>query len=255
MSISENREEYCLQLINVGKSFGGIRANDSIYLDVKQGERVAILGPNGAGKTTLFNQISGEYYPTDGKILMYGKDITNLPSYKRVAMGLARTFQITDLFWEISVLENVVLALMATNPKKKFSMFHSLTREKELFREGEQLLESIQLVDKKDVMVKNLSYGDQRLVELALALAGKPKILCLDEPNAGLSVAESAIMVNTIKNLSRDITILLIEHDIDLVFEVVDRILVLRDGVPVATDTKENIRNNEMVQRIYLGED
>lgn len=255
MSISENKEEYCLQLINVGKSFGGIRANDSINLDVKQGERVAILGPNGAGKTTLFNQISGEYFPTDGKILMYGKDITNLPSYKRVAMGLARTFQITDLFWDISVLENVVLALMATNPKKKFAMFHSLSRERDLFKEGEKLLESIQLLDKKDVMVKNLSYGDQRLVELALALAGKPKILCLDEPNAGLSVAESAIMVSTIKNLSRDITILLIEHDIDLVFEVVDRILVLRDGVPVATDTKENIRNNELVQRIYLGED
>lgn len=251
----DSGSEYCLELINVCKSFGGIHANSNVYLNVKQGERVAILGPNGAGKTTLFNQISGEYFPTDGTILMYGCDITHMSNYKRVKMGLARTFQITELFWDLTITENIILALIGIRTKKKFQFTSSLRRQKELFEEAERLIASVDLLDKKDEQIKNLSYGDQRLVEIMMALASKPKILCLDEPNAGLSVMESRTMVNVIKALSRDITILLIEHDIDLVFEVVDRIMVLQNGVPVATDTKENIRNNKHVQQIYLGEE
>lgn len=254
-NLERSQSEYCLQLINVGKSFGGIRANDNVCLDVKQGERVAILGPNGAGKTTLFNQISGEYFPTDGKILMYGQDVTHMNNYNRVKLGLARTFQITELFWDMTISENVVLALIGIRKDKKFQFFHSLGKQSALFEESSRLIASVGLTEKKDEQIKNLSYGDQRLVEIVMALASNPKILCLDEPNAGLSVLESRTMVNVIKNLSRDITILLIEHDIDLVFEVVDRIMVLQNGVPVATDTKENIRNNKRVQKIYLGEE
>lgn len=251
----QNGSEYCLQLINVGKSFGGIRANDNVSLGVRQGERVAILGPNGAGKTTLFNQISGEYFPTDGKILMYGQDVTHMSNFDRVKLGLARTFQITELFWDMTISENLILALIGIRKDKKFQFFHALGKQAALFQEAEELIASVGLLEKKDEQIKNLSYGDQRLVEIVMALASKPKILCLDEPNAGLSVMESRTMVNVIKNLSRDITILLIEHDIDLVFEVVDRIMVLQNGVPVATDTKENIRNNKRVQEIYLGEE
>lgn len=254
-NLDRTHSKYCLQLINVGKSFGGIRANDNVSLDVRQGERVAILGPNGAGKTTLFNQISGEYFPTDGKILMYGQDVTHMNNYDRVKLGLARTFQITELFWDMTISENVVLALIGIRKDKKFQFFHSLRKQGDLFEEADRLIASVDLMEKKNEQIKNLSYGDQRLVEIVMALASKPRILCLDEPNAGLSVLESRTMVNVIKNLSRDITILLIEHDIDLVFEVVDRIMVLQNGVPVATDTKENIRNNKRVQKIYLGEE
>ena len=206
--MNKHDAEYCLQLIHVGKSFGGIRANNDVNLSVRQGERVAILGPNGAGKTTLFNQISGEYFPTDGKIMMYGVDVTHMKNYERVKMGLARTFQITELFGDMTILENVVLALMGTRPKSKFRMLCSLSSRMALFNEAEELIDAIKMLEKKDVLIKNLSYGDQRLVELALALASKPSILCLDEPNAGLSIAESRIMVDVIKNLSRDITIL-----------------------------------------------
>lgn len=250
-----NKEtEYCLQLINVGKSFGGIRANDNVNLSIRQGERVAILGPNGAGKTTLFNQISGEYFPTDGKIIMYDQDVTHKKNYERVKLGLARTFQITELFWDMSIIENVVLALIGIRYSKKFRLFSSLSRNADLFEEAEKLIAIVNMQNKKNELIKNLSYGDQRLVELVLSLSSKPSILCLDEPNAGLSVAESRTMVDVIKNLDKSITLLLIEHDIDLVFQVVDRIMVLQDGVPIATDTKVNIRNNEQVQKIYLGE-
>ena len=249
------KTEYCMQLLNVGKSFGGIRANNNVNLNVKQGERVAILGPNGAGKTTLFNQISGEYFPTDGKIIMYGQDVTHVSNYNRVKLGLSRTFQITELFWEMSIIENLVLALMGIRKSKKFRMFSSLGKNTDLFEEAEKLIAIINMQDKKNELIKNLSYGDQRLVELVLSLSSKPSILCLDEPNAGLSLAESRTMVNVINNLDRSITILLIEHDIDLVFQVVDRIMVLHDGVPIITDTKENVRNNKRVQEIYLGED
>lgn len=252
--ISREQQEFCLELIGVGKSFGGLRANDNVNLQVRQGERVAIIGPNGAGKTTLFNMISGSFYPTDGKILMYGEDVTNLPNYERVYRGLARTYQITTLFHDCSILENVILALMGTN-KAKYSLLRPLPKYDQWFEKAEVLIGQVGLLNRKDALIKNLSYGDQRLVELILALASDPKIICLDEPNAGLSVAESRLMIDAIKGLPKDITVLLIEHNMDLVFEVVERLLVLNNGVPVACDTKENIKKNERVQKLYLGDD
>ena len=245
--------EVCLELQGIGVSFEGVRANDDINLKVYAQDRLAILGPNGAGKTTLFNVICGEFPPTDGKILLYGKDITQEPNYKRVASGLSRTFQITALFWNQSILENIILALLGVDSKHKFSFFRSLGQYSQLFDEAIKLIEMVRLTEKKDMLIKNLSYGDQRLVELLMCLASNPKIICLDEPNAGLSVSESKTMINVIKSLPKDITILLIEHDMDLVFEIVDRIMVLHDGKVVATGNTENIRNDRRVQQIYLG--
>lgn len=250
--IPENQPSECLVLQGISKKFGGLQAVSKVNLGVKQGERLAILGPNGAGKTTLFNMISGEFPPTEGKILLYGEDVTELPNYKRVYKGLARTYQITELFFEMSVLENTVLALMGTRPVK-FSMLSILKGKKDLYQEAEEFLNRVGLVEKKDENIKNLSYGDQRLVELVLALASKPRILALDEPTAGLSVAESRMMVNALQKLEKDITFLLIEHDMDVAFEIVDRIMVLHEGQVVTIDTKEKVRNNERVQQIYLG--
>ena len=251
---THNETPYCLELIGIGKSFQGLRAVDNVSLQVKSGQRVAIIGPNGAGKTTLFNMISGEFPPTDGKVMLFGEDVTALPNYKRVYKGLSRTYQITTLFPEFSVIENVILALEGTR-KSKYQFFTSLRKQKKLFAEAEELLGRVNLTNKKDVLIKNLSYGDQRLVELTLAIASNPKIICLDEPNAGLSAAESRVMIDAIKNLGPEITVLLIEHDIDLVFEVAEYIMVLQDGKVVASDTKEAIRNNQRVQQIYLGEE
>ena len=249
------QKEVCLKLVGVGKSFGGIRANNDISLDIYEGERIAIIGPNGAGKTTLFNMISGEMRVTDGHIYMFGEDVTKMNAYKRVVRGLARTYQITALFWEQSVMGNVLLALMGTNNKQKFSMFSSIDTKSAIYKEAEELIATVSLSEKKDEVIKNLSYGEQRLVELLLALASKPKILCLDEPNAGLSMAESQMMIEVIKKLDRSMTILLIEHDMDMVFNIVERIAVLKEGQLLAVDTNANIKNNVKVQQAYLGEE
>ena len=244
-----------MELQNVSKHFGGIKAVSNVSLQVKTGERLAILGPNGAGKTTLFNLISGEFTLTSGRIFLFGHDVTGMPSNKLVNLGLARTFQITTLFPNESVVENVLLALMGTRRNSKFSMFSSLRAQKHLFEKANELITQLGLTEYKNELVRNLPYGNQRLVEIAFALASNPKIICLDEPNAGLSNAESRIIIDTINNkIDRSITILIIEHDMDLVFEVADRIMVLNNGVEVITDTKENVRMNKDVQRVYLGE-
>ena len=253
MAAESARGEVCLELKGIGKSFGGLRAVNDINLTVHQGDRLAILGPNGAGKTTLFNMISGEFPPTDGQVILYGEDVTKFPNYKRVYKGLARTYQITTLFFDLSVMENTILALMGTS-RIKFKMLRSVKKYDELYKEAQELLSAVNIYEKKDEIIKNLSYGDQRLVELVLALSSKPRVLCLDEPTAGLSVAESKVMVQVLKKLDPKMTVILIEHDMDMVFEVVSRIMVVHNGNWIATDTNENIRKNERVQQIYLGE-
>jgi branched-chain amino acid transport system ATP-binding protein len=254
-SVAHEANTYCLELKNVSKHFGGIKAVSNVSVQIKPGERLAILGPNGAGKTTLFNMISGEFAPTTGKIILFGQDVTGMPSNKLVNLGLARTFQITTLFPNESVVENIILALMGTKRGSKFSLFSSLRNKTQLFERADELVSQLGLKECKNELIKNLPYGNQRLVEITLALASNPRIICLDEPNAGLSNAESRIIIDTINNkIDRSITILIIEHDMDLVFEVADRIMVLNNGVEVATDTKENIRANKHVQEVYLGE-
>lgn len=244
--------ESCLRLDKVSKSFGGLMAVREVSLVATAGERKAIIGPNGAGKTTLFNLVAGDLFPTKGKILFHGEDVTRIPCHRRACKGIARTFQITNLFFNLSVIENMVLAVQALE-STKFSLFRSITSYRHLYEKGMELLSRIGMEDLRDESVKNLSYGMQRQLEVMLALTKTPPLLLLDEPTAGLSPAEARHMVEMLKRLPSDITILIIEHDMDVAFELADRVTVLHFGEVVAEGTCTEIKANRAVQEIYLG--
>ncbi len=242
----------CLVLQGLTKNFGGLTAVDHVDLEVRTGERRGIIGPNGAGKTTLFNLICGEFPPSGGRIVHFGKDVTQIPSHKRIALGIARTFQITNLFPNLTVLQNLLLASQGLE-KTKYVMYLPISSYKHLYEKSKSLLEEVELWEKRDVLVKNLSHGEQRQIEVCLALIGQPRLLLLDEPTAGLSPAETLSFTTMLKGLDPDITILLIEHDMDVAFEVAENITVLHQGSMIATGTKEEIKANTTVQEIYLG--
>jgi branched-chain amino acid transport system ATP-binding protein len=241
-----------LSLSNVAKAFGGLRAVDGVSLSVQAGERRAIIGPNGAGKTTLFSLISGEQSVTDGSIVLFGRDITRLPPHRRAARGLARTYQITNLFPKLSALENCLLAAQGLNPAK-FHFYRNLQHYPALFARAREVLQAVGLAAKADEVVRNLSHGEQRQLEIALALAGEPKLLLLDEPTAGLSPAESQLMTALLKKLDPTITLLVIEHDMDVAFALTDRITVLHYGRVVADGLAGDVKRDPLVQEIYLG--
>jgi branched-chain amino acid transport system ATP-binding protein len=241
-----------LSLANVSKAFGGLRAVDEVSLEVRPGERRAIIGPNGAGKTTLFSLISGEQPVTDGRIVLFGRDVTRLAPHRRAALGLSRTYQITNLFPRLTVLENCVLAVQALKPAK-FHLHRSLARYPELFSQAHVALEAVGLAAKQHDVVRNLSHGEQRQLEIALALAGSPRLVLLDEPTAGLSPAESQMMTALLGGLDPAITLLVIEHDMDVAFALTDRITVLHYGRVVADGHASEVRDNPLVQEIYLG--
>jgi branched-chain amino acid transport system ATP-binding protein len=242
----------CLTVENLTMNFGGLRAVDSVSLTIESGERRVLMGPNGAGKTTLFNMISGVYQASEGRILFFEKDVTTLPPYRRAALGIARTYQITNLFPNLTVAENVLMACQALI-KTKFVMFRPLSSYPRLKDRCNKLLKEFDLWDKRNELVKNLSHGYQRQIEVALALAEEPRLLLLDEPAAGLSSAETNALTLLLKRLDPKITILLIEHDMDVAFEFAERITVLYQGKYLAEGTKEEIKNNATVQEIYLG--
>jgi len=244
--------ETALSLSDVSKAFGGLRAVDGVSLQVRTGERRAIIGPNGAGKTTLFHLISGELPPTEGRIALFGRDITRLPPYRRAALGLARTYQITNLFPRLTVLENCFLAVQALTPAK-LHLHRLLSRYPGLLERARSVLAAVGLGGKEQETVRNLSHGEQRQLEIALALAGSPKILLLDEPTAGLSPAESQMMTELLKKLDPAITILIIEHDMDVAFALTSRITVLHFGKVVADGQGDEVKANPLVQEIYLG--
>jgi len=244
--------EPALRIEGLTKSFGGLLAVNGVSLEVDTGERKAIIGPNGAGKTTLFNLIAGDILPTRGKVVLRGQDITRFPSYRRASRGVARTFQITNLFFNLSVIENMVLAAQALE-KTKFSLFRRVTSYKHLYEKGTELLARIGIEGLKDEKVKNLAYGLQRQVEVMLALAKEPVLLLLDEPTAGLSMSEANAMVEMLKKLPESVAIIIIEHDMDVAFELSDRITVLDFGEVIAEGTMEEIQANETVQEVYLG--
>ena len=223
-----------------------------VTLKVLAGERKAIIGPNGAGKTTLFNLITGVFPCTSGEIVLFGRDVTRWPSHRRTALGMARTFQITSLFPKLSVLENVLLALAGVG-WSKLVMWKPLTSYKNLQAEARRLLEAAGYSDRRDVEVRNLSHGEQRQIEVVLGLASDPKLLLLDEPAAGLSSGESREMAEFLKRLDPALAILLIEHDMDVVFDVVSSISVLHFGAIVEQGENDKIRRSERVQQIYLG--
>jgi branched-chain amino acid transport system ATP-binding protein len=216
------------------------------------GDRKAIIGPNGAGKTTLFNVITGTLPASSGQAVLFGADVTGWPCHRRTARGMARTFQVTNLFPKLTVLDNVLLAIQGLR-RMKFVMWRPLASYSEVQAKARRLLEDVGYWDRRDVEVRNLSHGEQRQVEIVLALASDPKILLLDEPAAGLASGESREMAEFLKRLDPSLAILLIEHDMDVVFDVVEHISVLHFGEVVEEGPTDAIRRSAKVQEIYLG--
>jgi len=241
-----------LELKGLSRSFGGLRAVDDVTLKIMRGDRKAIIGPNGAGKTTLFNLITGIFPASSGQILLFGKDVTRWPSHRRTAMGMARTFQVTHLFPRLTVLDNVLLAIAGLR-RAKFVMWRLLSSYSEMYAKAHALLTRSGFLERKDIPVRFLSHGEQRQLEIVLGLASVPKILLLDEPAAGLSSGESTEMSNFLRGLDPDLAILLIEHDMDVVFDVADEISVLHFGQVLETGTAAQIHASKRVQEIYLG--
>ena len=244
--------ETILQLDHVGVRFDALRAVDDVSLDVKRGERRAVIGPNGAGKTTLFNAITGVVPPSSGRVTFESRDITRAPPHRRAAWGISRTFQITNLFPSLTVRQNMELAIRGLTPRK-FSFFGASTATDEERRQADGALTISRLASRADSAVNELSYGEQRQLEIAMALVPNPRLLLLDEPAAGLSPAERVIVANIIRALPKDITIVLIEHDMDLVLSLVDWVTCLNNGQFLAEGTPAEIRNNADIQNVYLG--
>ena len=242
-----------LRVENLVRRFGGVIATDHVSLDVAQGELHAIIGPNGAGKTTLISQLTGHLTPDSGSIYLGGRDISHLAAYRRSALGLARSFQITSLLLDFTVADNVALAAQA-HDGHSFYFWGNARKEKHLRDAARAALQRVGLEARADVPVSELSHGEQRELELAVALATKPQLLLLDEPMAGLGVTESARMVKLLQELRKEVTIVLVEHDMDAVFALADRISVLVYGRVIASDVPSAIRQNEDVKRAYLGD-
>lgn len=241
-----------LAVERISKNFDGVAALADVSLDIEQGERRVILGPNGAGKTTLFHTISGNVMPSSGRIMLFGFDITRLRPDRRARLGLARTFQITNLFPRLTVLDSVLLAIGGARGGG-LQLLRPPSSSRGLYEAADRLLEQWGLSGTAWRVVRTLSYGEQRQLEIALALAGKPRLLLLDEPTAGLSPAETRRVVALVHALPRDMTILMIEHDMDVAFELADRIAVMHQGRLIAEGDQAAIRGNGQVVDIYLG--
>ncbi len=245
--------ESLLRVENLIKRFGGIVATDNLSLDVVKGELHAIIGPNGAGKTTLISQLTGQLRPSAGSIVFAGRDITQLPAWRRSRLGLARSFQITSLLPDFTAADNVALAAQARDGHS-FRFWGNARKEKPLREAARSALARVGLEQRADVVVSKLSHGEQRELELAVALATRPQLLLLDEPMAGLGATESARMVKLLSELRREVTIILVEHDMAAVFALADRITVLVYGRVIASGVPSAIRSNEEVRRAYLGD-
>jgi branched-chain amino acid transport system ATP-binding protein len=242
-----------LRVEKLVRRFGGVIATDHVSLDVAKGELHAIIGPNGAGKTTLISQLTGQLPPHSGTIHFAGADITRLPAFRRSALGLARSFQITSLLPDFTASDNVALAAQA-HDGHSFHFWGNARKESALRNAALAALKRVGLEHRADVVVSRLSHGEQRELELAVALATKPQLLLLDEPMAGLGTTESARMVKLLQELRREVTIVLVEHDMEAVFALADRITVLVYGRVIASDVPAAIRQNEEVKRAYLGD-
>jgi branched-chain amino acid transport system ATP-binding protein len=246
--------EALLEVSGLFKSFGALRATDGIDLAVQEGETLAIIGPNGAGKTTLISQLAGNLRPDAGRIGFAGEDITALPAPRRARKGLARSFQITSVYPEFSVLENVALAVQA-HAGHSFRFWRDARSDPALTEPARRVLQQVGLENRREVVAANLAHGEQRQLEVAMALATKPRLLLLDEPMAGMGAEESQRMIAFLATLKGRQTIVLVEHDMDAVFRLADRISVLVYGRVIATDVPDKIRMNEEVRKAYLGEE
>jgi branched-chain amino acid transport system ATP-binding protein len=243
-----------LRLSSVTMRYDGVLAVDDVSLTVDQGQRWAVIGPNGAGKTTLFKTVSGEVRPTAGTIELFGQNVTRHSPHRRAQRGIGRTYQVTNLFTGLTVEDNLVLAVQGTS-RARFCSWWPVQVRGELAERIDQVLEQLQLTHVRDRVVAELSHGEQRQLELAVALAGRPRLLLLDEPAAGLSASERVLMRDLVDQLPRDLTVVLIEHDMSLALELVEQVLVLDNGHPIAEGPPEDIRGNEDVQSVYLRSD
>lgn len=246
--------EAILKVDGLEKSFGGVHATDNVSLDVRENEIHAVIGPNGAGKTTLIAQLAGALICDGGHIAFTGHDITRQPAHKRSQLGLARSFQITSVFQDMTVLANVVLAVQA-HQGHSYRFWKTAHNDTQLTEPAEAALERVNLLDRRDILCNELSHGEHRQLEIAMALATKPRMLLLDEPMAGMGPEESQRMVKTLKQLKGELTILLIEHDMDAVFTLADRVTVLVYGRVIASGAPDEIRSNDDVKKAYLGEE
>ena len=243
-----------LEVRGLVKQFGALRATDGIDFEVREGETHAVIGPNGAGKTTFISQLAGNLRPDAGTVRFAGADITTFPAPKRARLGLARSFQITSVYPEFSALDNVALAVQA-HSGHSFRFWRPARRDASLVEPAERVLDEVGLSRRKNILAANLAHGEQRQLEVAMALATGPRLLLLDEPMAGMGTEESQRMIALLQKLKQQKTIILVEHDMDAVFRLADRISVLVYGRVIATDVPERIKLNEEVRRAYLGEE
>jgi branched-chain amino acid transport system ATP-binding protein len=240
-----------LRLAGVGRRFGGVHAVSGVDLEVRPGERRAILGPNGAGKTTLFNLISGEFPPSAGSVELFGADVTGEPARKRARLGLSRTFQTSRLFLGLSVEDNLYLSVLGVH-QGHFRLIKN-QRDTEYRGKARQMAEAVGLADVLDVLVSELSHGEQRQLEVGMARASDPKLMMLDEPAAGLSRAERVKLTDTLLKLDPSITLILIEHDMDVALRVAEWVTMMHDGRVIVEGTPDDIRANQTVHDLYLG--
>lgn len=248
--------ESILRLDQIGKSFGGLKILTDITFDVKKGERIGIIGPNGAGKTTLFNMIAGDLEPSKGQMFYGDKNITKVPNYKRVHQGIVRTYQKNNLLNDLTVLDNLLFVLQRKAGIE--NVWHKMLTNKEypdLYDQANTLLETWRLADRRDRVINSLSYGEQRQIEILLGIATEPSLLLLDEPTAGMSNVETQHILELLKSLPKDLTVLIIEHDMDVVFGISDKMIVLHDGVVLVNGDPATIRADKRVNEIYMGKE
>ena len=241
-----------LKLDNVTKSFSGTEIIRGLNLGVNQNERHAVIGPNGAGKSTCYNLITGRYEVTSGKIFLKGEDITNLQPYEVKRKGLSRSFQITNIFPKMSVFENVRCSLLWAMDFK-YSFWHLVGKQKSLNESAEKIIEELNLKDRRDTIAGVLSYAEQRALEIGITIAGGSEVILLDEPTAGMSVSETEYIVGLIRKVTEGKTLVVVEHDMGVVFDLADRISVLVYGEIIATGTPVEVKENKAVQEAYLG--
>ena len=249
---TRNGTDTVLRLDRVTKRFGALAAVQDVSMTVRRGDRWAVIGPNGAGKTTLFRLIAGEHRPTSGQVELFGRDVTRTTAHRRARAGLGRTFQITNLFSDLTVEQNVAVAAQAIGGER-FTFWKPARLTGEVAAHAEAALGAVELDDQRRArLVKELSHGEQRQLEIAVALAQRPRLLLLDEPAAGLSASERVLMRSVVEGLPRDLSLVLIEHDMGLALRLADRVLCMDNGELIAEGTPDEIRANEQVQAVYL---
>ena len=246
--------ENILEVRNLEKSFGGLKVLTGVEFDVKRGEKLALIGPNGAGKSTLLNTIGGQGPATAGTILFDGVNITKMPPNRRLHCGMGKSFQVNNLFWHANLLSNIEMTIYGSQ-NNHFKLFTSYQHDKAVREKAEEILQTVKLWEKRYELPGTLSYGEQRMLEMAMAFASKPKMVCLDEPSAGLPTAEVEEFIAILRELSKDTTLLFCAHDMDLVFALADEIMVLYFGKIIAKGPPKEIAADAKVQEIYFGGD